>query len=161
MQAPPKRWKKRQQLKPDVIAELQAALADLKLTPLLLQLLANRDIINPQALHAEPEDDHTALPPALTVEGMHAAAAAFLDPVHTPLPSPLTIKGMAAAVDRIVQAIQGKETIAVYGDYDADGVTSTVLLTQALRAWGANVIIRVPHRKREGYGLNRAALDEL
>jgi single-stranded-DNA-specific exonuclease len=161
VQAPPKRWKKRQQLKPDVIAELQAALADLKLTPLLLQLLANRDVINPQALHAEPEDDHTALPPALTVEGMHAAAAAFLDPIHTPLPSPLTIKGMAAAVDRIVQAIQGKETIAVYGDYDADGVTSTVLLTQALRAWGANVIIRVPHRKREGYGLNRAALDEL
>ena len=57
MQAPPKRWKKRQQLKPDVISELQVALADLKLTPLLLQLLANREVINPQALHAEPEDD--------------------------------------------------------------------------------------------------------
>ncbi|HUS16301.1 MAG TPA: single-stranded-DNA-specific exonuclease RecJ [Chloroflexia bacterium] len=161
MEAPPKRWKKRQSLKPEQIAELQEALADHKLTPLLLQLLVNRKVIDPRALHAEPEDDHTPLPPQLTVAGMQAAVAAFLNPTATPLPPPATISGMAEAVDRMARAIKDKETIAVYGDYDADGVTSTVLLTQALRAFGATVVIHVPHRKREGYGLNKAALDSL
>ncbi len=160
MEAPPKRWKKKPQLKPDQIAELTAALADARLSPLVLQLLAGRGIVHPEALHAEPPDDHTALPPHLTVDGMKAAVSAFLDPTGAPLPSPLGISGMAAAVERILRAI-GKETIAVYGDYDADGVTSTTLLTQALRAWGATVEIHVPHRKRDGYGLNIAALDAL
>lgn len=160
MEAPPKRWKKKPQLKPDQIAELGAALADTRLTPLVLQLLANRGIIHPEALHAEPPDEHSALPPHLTVDGMKAGVAAFLDPTAAPLPSPLGISGMAAAVERILRAI-GQETIAVYGDYDADGVTSTTLLAQALRAWGATVEIHVPHRKRDGYGLNIAALDAL
>jgi len=160
VEAPPKRWKKKPQLKPDQIAELGAALADARLSPLVLQLLATRGIIHPEALHAEPPDEQTALPPHLTVEGMKAGVAAFLDPTAAPLPSPLGISGMAAAVERILRAI-GKETIAVYGDYDADGVTSTTLLTQALRAWGATVEIHVPHRKRDGYGLNIAALDAL
>ncbi|HMA36171.1 MAG TPA: DHH family phosphoesterase, partial [Chloroflexia bacterium] len=161
MQAPPKRWKKRQQLKPEQLAELQEVLSDLKLSPLLVQLLVNRKIIDPEALHAEPADDYTRLPAHLTVDGLKAAATAFLSPTTTPLPSPGTIGGMAAAVDRIARAIQAQETIAVYGDYDADGVTSTTLLTQALRAWGVTVIIHVPHRKRDGYGLNTAALDSL
>ncbi len=160
MEAPPKRWKKKPQLKPDQIAELTAALGDARLSPLVLQLLANRGIIHPEALHAEPPDEQTALPPHLTVDGMKAGVAAFLDPTAAPLPSPSGISGMAAAVERILRAI-GKETIAVYGDYDADGVTSTTLLTQALRAWGATVEIHVPHRKRDGYGLNIAALDAL
>ncbi len=161
MQAPPKRWKKRQQLKPEQIAALQAALPELRLTPLQLQILVNREIIDPRALQAEPEDEDTPLPPHLTVDGMRARVTTFLDPTGTPLPSPLSISGMAAAVERIERALAAKEIIAVYGDYDADGVTSTVLLTQALRAWGAQVIIHVPHRKRDGYGLNKAALDTL
>ena len=66
MEAPPKRWKKRPQLKADQLAEWQAALADYKLTPLLIQLLVNRGVIHPQALHAEPADDYTPLPPHLT-----------------------------------------------------------------------------------------------
>ena len=161
MEAPPKRWKRRQQLKPEVLAELAAALPDLKLTPLQLQILFNREILNPQALHAEPIDDYTALPASLTVDGMHAAVTAFLNPTTTPLPSPFVIRGMDEAVARLVQALQSKEKIAVYGDYDADGVTSTVLLTQALRAFGADITIHVPHRKREGYGLHKDALDTL
>ena len=92
---------------------------------------------------------------------MRAAVAAFLNPTTTPLPSPFLISGVEEAVERIGRALDGKEKIAVYGDYDADGVTSTALLTRALRAWGADVDVHVPHRKRDGYGVHKLALDGL
>src|SRR5688572_20263681 len=66
-----------------------------------------------------------------------AAASTFLDPKLADLPDPFLMKGMSAAVARIVRAIQTGESICCYGDYDVDGVTSTVLLVDFLRAAGA------------------------
>ena len=68
---------------------------------------------------------------------------------------------MREAVDRIAQAISAGEQIVVYGDFDADGVTSTSLLTIALRHFGAKVEPYIPNRVLEGYGLNadRSARD--
>ena len=69
--------------------------------------------------------------------------------------------GMAAAVDRILFAIRKDEIIAIYGDYDADGVTATALLTLFLRAMGGKARPYIPNRFDEGYGLNNEALDIL
>ena len=69
--------------------------------------------------------------------------------------------GISAAVSRINQAILVGEQIAVYGDYDADGVTSTALLIQTLQAMNANARAYIPDRFSEGYGLNVNALDML
>jgi single-stranded-DNA-specific exonuclease len=85
---------------------------------------------------------------------------AFITP-YGPLHDPFLLRGMEAAVNRIAQAIRDDERIAVYGDFDADGVTSTALLTQTLRALGATVAPYIPDRVDEGYGLNTDALDNL
>jgi hypothetical protein len=69
--------------------------------------------------------------------------------------------GMQATVDRICYALQHNEPIAIYGDYDVDGVTATALLVQSLGALGANVRGYIPNRFDEGYGLNKDALDTL
>jgi single-stranded-DNA-specific exonuclease len=75
--------------------------------------------------------------------------------------NPFRLRGVNEAVTRIRQAIRQGEQIAVYGDFDVDGVTSTALLIQALHALGANAEPYIPHRVDEGYGLNTDALDEL
>jgi len=72
-----------------------------------------------------------------------------------------TMMGINAAVDRIQSAIRNNEKIAVYGDYDTDGVTSTALSVQTLHAFGADVRPYIPDRFAEGYGLNINALDTL
>jgi single-stranded-DNA-specific exonuclease len=69
--------------------------------------------------------------------------------------------GVPEAIDRIWKAIQGEERIAVYGDYDADGVTATALLTDLLSKLDAHVQGYIPNRFDEGYGLNTEALDAL
>lgn len=74
---------------------------------------------------------------------------------------PLSIKDMDKAAQRINRAIDDFEMICVYGDYDADGVTSTALLYSFLESRGANVIRYIPDRISEGYGLNNKAIDEL
>ena len=74
---------------------------------------------------------------------------------------PLIIPGMAEAADRVERAILGHEAIAVFGDFDVDGITSTCLLTEALQAMGADVHPFIPRRFDEGYGLTRAALDRV
>ncbi|NOX63366.1 MAG: single-stranded-DNA-specific exonuclease RecJ [Chloroflexi bacterium] len=71
---------------------------------------------------------------------------------------PFRMKGVNEAVARIRWAIRRREPIAVYGDFDADGVTSTALMVQTLRALGADVMPYIPHRVDEGYGLNNEAL---
>lgn len=75
--------------------------------------------------------------------------------------NPFRMKGMAEAVYRIRMAIRHKEKIAVYGDFDADGVTSTTLLTGVLKHLGAKVQAYIPDRVDEGYGLNSPALEGL
>ncbi|MEW5938790.1 MAG: single-stranded-DNA-specific exonuclease RecJ [Chloroflexota bacterium] len=72
--------------------------------------------------------------------------------------NPFGIKGMDAAVTRIRRALEERESIAVYGDYDVDGVTATALLAEALTKLGATVRGYIPNRFDEGYGLNNEAL---
>jgi single-stranded-DNA-specific exonuclease len=88
-------------------------------------------------------------------------AEAFLDPSNGPRPDPMHLPNMAAAVDRIRRAISQGETIAIFGDYDVDGITSSLILTEALtHATGPRkVITRLPERA-EGYGLNPRAIAE-
>jgi single-stranded-DNA-specific exonuclease len=89
-----------------------------------------------------------------------ASARAFLN--GTPLTrSPREMKGIPEAGIRIRQAIRKREKIVVYGDFDADGVTSTVVLVSALKALGADVEPYIPNRIDEGYGLNTDALDRI
>ncbi len=106
------------------------------LHPLLVQVLNNRGI-------ATPED-----------------AQAFLTP-DALIGSPFQLQGMGLTVDRLRRAIRAGEPIAVYGDFDVDGVTATALLVQTLQALGAKVKPYIPHRIDEGYGLNLEALRQL
>lgn len=78
-----------------------------------------------------------------------------------PLPSPFLLPDMARAAERVQQAIARGERIAVYGDYDVDGITATCLLTDFLRRLGASCIYYIPGRLEEGYGLNTAAIEAL
>ncbi len=98
----------------------------------------------------------------LYARGLHdpAAAQALLDGTFAPA-RPGDLRGMGAAVDRIHAAIAAGESIAVYGDYDCDGVTSCALLATVLRALGAEPRVYIPDRFEEGYGLNAGALSRL
>ncbi|GAB4536898.1 MAG: single-stranded-DNA-specific exonuclease RecJ [Anaerolineae bacterium] len=74
---------------------------------------------------------------------------------------PFRLKGMPEAVTRLHQAIEAGDLIAIYGDYDADGVTATALMTHVLKALGGKVLPYIPNRFEEGYGLNKRALTYL
>ena len=74
---------------------------------------------------------------------------------------PFEIKDMDKAVDRINKAIFDFERIAVFGDYDADGVTATAILYSYLDAQGADVFYYLPNRRTQGYGLSKQIIDEL
>ena len=106
-------------------------------SPLLAQLLLNRGV-------ATPTD-----------------AARFLDPEGDELHDPSALADMPAALERIVTAAQRGERIVVYGDYDVDGLSGATLLALALREVGARVEVFIPHRERDGYGLNGAVLAQL
>jgi single-stranded-DNA-specific exonuclease len=80
-------------------------------------------------------------------------ASQFLNPQLRQLGDPFDLPGMTLAVDRILRAIEDKERIVIYGDYDVDGVTSSALLQLVLGAAGATVTNFLPHRMDEGYGL--------
>ena len=88
-------------------------------------------------------------------------ARRFLSPSLSDLHDPFRLADMAPAVERVLAAIARKERIAIHGDYDVDGVTSTVILRRALELLGADVIHFIPERLRDGYGLQPAALDRL
>lgn len=77
------------------------------------------------------------------------------------LADPYRMKDMDKAVERIRQAVDGFEKIAVYGDYDADGVTATAMLYSYLQAMGGDVLYYIPQREGEGYGMNRGAVETL
>lgn len=126
-----KRW----QIHPPPTAQAEAALD--KFPPILQRLLFNRGL----ATDGEARDY------------LHARPGFDTDPFR--------ITGIGAAVERILYALQHAEPIAVYGDYDVDGVTATALLVQTLRALGGDARGYIPNRFEEGYGLNPDALDTL
>ena len=106
------------------------------LSPLLIQVLYNRGVTDPAQVH--------------DFMGNH-----WVEPDVFALPD------MLRAVDVLIRAIHRKEKIAVYGDFDADGVTATALLVQTLTGLGADVMPYIPKRVDEGYGLNLQALRTL
>jgi single-stranded-DNA-specific exonuclease len=81
------------------------------------------------------------------------AARSFLEAQIPPGTEPFLLSGVSQAVDRIQYAIRKQEPIAIYGDYDVDGVTATALLVQVLQRLGADVRGYIPNRFEEGYGL--------
>ncbi|MGI5962285.1 MAG: single-stranded-DNA-specific exonuclease RecJ [Lawsonibacter sp.] len=88
-------------------------------------------------------------------------AWALLEPQGEELLSPLAMQDMSRAVQRVRMALEQGERLAVYGDYDVDGITATCLLTQFLQREGAWVVPYIPGRLEEGYGLNREAVTTL
>jgi single-stranded-DNA-specific exonuclease len=99
----------------------------------------------------------------LAIRGLGSVeeASRFLNPSLEHLLDPMRLAGMAPAVDRLLRAIAQRERIAVHGDYDVDGITSTVILRRALELLGGDVVHFIPERLRDGYGLQPAALDRL
>lgn len=85
----------------------------------------------------------------------------FLYPTTEQLHDPWEMKDMHVAVERIQHAIENKERIIVYGDFDTDGVTSTVILVSALQELGGMVSYRIPHREKDSHGLKKYILDEI
>ncbi|MDY0408560.1 single-stranded-DNA-specific exonuclease RecJ [Paracerasibacillus soli] len=105
----------------------------LNMSPFLINLLMQRDV--------------------MTIE----EAKKFLNPVIQDLHNPVQLHSIEKASERIVKAIEYGEKILVYGDYDADGVTSTTVMIEALRELGANCDFYIPNRFSEGYGPNEQA----
>ena len=106
------------------------------LPPLVSDVLVGRGLDTPQA-----------------VEDFFSADSDFFDP--------FSILDMDRAAERILQALERDEKIAVYGDYDCDGVTATAILYQYFVSIGANAVYYIPERDGEGYGLNAAAVQSL
>jgi single-stranded-DNA-specific exonuclease len=86
-------------------------------------------------------------------------AERFLHPRIEDLPDPFSMLGMDRAVERIQRAVAAQEPILIYGDYDVDGTTATVLLKTAIERLGGTVRFHIPHRLREGYGMQREILE--
>ncbi len=107
----------------------------LDISPLLAQCLLNRGLSDPERING------------------------FLEPRLKQLADPFLLPNMAAAIDRLFQARERNETVVIFGDYDVDGVTSTALLLEVLRALGWNTQYYLPHRMDEGYGLSRDAVE--
>jgi len=99
----------------------------------------------------------------LIARGYESAGSArqFLDAPLDSLQPPEAIVDVAVAAERIIHALRHHEPIAIYGDYDADGISATSILLRGLRALGADVSFYIPSRFTEGYGLNDAALQRL
>jgi single-stranded-DNA-specific exonuclease len=107
------------------------------LSPLLAQVLLNRGLATAQAVQE------------------------FLDPETQSLPSPLQdFEDLPLCLELLINAINQRQRIAICGDYDADGMTSTALLLRALRSLGAEVDYAIPSRMQEGYGINERIVEE-
>jgi single-stranded-DNA-specific exonuclease len=129
-----RRWRVKSPV-PGVVEQLGA---ELGASPLLARLLANRQI---------------------TEVGR---AGAFLQArLADQLRSPLLFRDMSRAAERIARAVANGERIGIYGDYDVDGVSGSAVLVRFLRALGAEALLYIPHRLREGYGLNAAGVRQL
>ena len=107
----------------------------LKISPLLAQCLVNRGLSEPSAIET------------------------FLRPRLKQLADPFLLPDMDKAVARLLRARELGESLVIFGDYDVDGVTSTTLLQQVLRAFGLQANVYLPHRMDEGYGLSRDGVE--
>jgi single-stranded-DNA-specific exonuclease len=105
--------------------------------PLVIQILANRGISDPSQIELFLSNDRR---------------------LET---DPLLLPDMSRAILRTNQALYSGEKIAIYGDFDADGITATAILTQGIAALGGRVVPYIPKRSAEGYGLRTTALDKL
>jgi len=85
----------------------------------------------------------------------------FFEPTVQDLHSPFLMPGMCVACDRLLQAIQNQERIIVFGDFDSDGITSTIILVDALQQLGAQVSYRIPNRNTDSHGLKKYLIDEI
>lgn len=92
--------------------------------------------------------------------GDPAFAAKFLRPDLSDFHDPFLMAGMTAAVERLRHAIEAKEKILIYGDYDVDGTMAVVVLKTALESLGAQVSVHIPHRLTDGYGMRAAAIEQ-
>lgn len=110
---------------------------ELDILPVTAQLLINRGLVSPDK------------------------AFSFFRPNLTDLHDPFLLKDMDRTAERLSSAIRNREKIAVYGDYDVDGTTSTALLYLFFKEIGVDVLYYIPDRKSEGYGLNTEALKKL
>ena len=88
-------------------------------------------------------------------------AAEYLEREHSLSLSPMLMKDMDKAVERIQQAIAEGETVAIFGDYDVDGITSTVLVSDYLKSCGVKCLRYIPRRIEDGYGLSCEAIQSL
>ncbi len=126
-----KQWK----LKPKAPGEFFEKFPEI--APITVQLLYNRDIVDPEIVQN------------------------FLDPQYDQLHSPFLFRDMQKAVERIWQAITNKEKVVVYSDYDADAVTANAVLQQTFRYLDYPIASYIPDRFTEGYGLNIEAFQKL
>ncbi|MBD92970.1 MAG: single-stranded-DNA-specific exonuclease RecJ [Acidobacteria bacterium] len=112
---------------------------------------------------AEACDIDPGIARLLVLRGITAPdeATRFLTPALDQLHDPFSLTDLPVAVDRLLGAIARGERIAVHGDYDVDGVTSTVMLRRLLELLGADVVHFIPDRLRDGYGLEPAAIERL
>ena len=106
---------------------------------------------------------HPTIARLLCLRGLADAdrASRFLNPSLEHLHDPFLLADMERAILRIERALAQHERIAIHGDYDVDGITSTVILRRALELLGADVVHFIPERLRDGYGLQCAAIDRL
>src|SRR3954449_6708387 len=111
--------------------------AALKISPVVAKLLCQRGLADPEL------------------------ADRFLNPSVDHLHDPMLLADMGIAVERILAAIARREKIAIHGDYDVDGVTSTVILRRSLELLGADVTHFIPERLKDGYGLQPIAIERL
>ncbi len=132
-QLPNQRW----QIAPQHTQEAAQLAQATKLSPLLGQVLINRGIETPQQ------------------------AQVYLYPEAQVMPAPIDeFPDLGISVEMLKEAIANEDKIAICGDYDADGMTSTALLLRALRWLGANVDYAIPSRMKDGYGINRRIVEE-
>ncbi len=130
---PNQRW----QIFPEKTEIVQNLVEAMNISPIIAQLLINRGIETPEQ------------------------AQSFLQPESLALPSPLEeFPDLAMSLELLQNAIAFQTKIAICGDYDADGMTSTALLLRALRALGAQVDYAIPSRMSEGYGINKRIIEE-
>lgn len=123
---------------------------------------------NHQAEHARSLSEkyrlHSIVASVLANRGYgseHETLLSFMKPQLSTLHDPFLMADMQIGVERMIKAIRSGELVAVFGDYDADGMTSTAVMMRGLRHAGANCTFYVPHRVDEGYGMSLAALDGL